>query len=125
MHAAVLAAKEAAINATRAGVTADAVHSATSEMIERRGYQMGIPHESAPDTVIAMVHGTGHGIGLDVHEPPLLDIGGPVLVKGDVLTIEPGLYCKSIGGIRIEDMVVVTDDGVENFNTLHTGLSWA
>jgi Xaa-Pro aminopeptidase len=72
-----------------------------------------------------MPHGTGHGIGLDVHEPPLIDVGGPELVEGDVLTIEPGLYCKAIGGIRIEDMVAVTKDGIENFNTLQTGLAWA
>ena len=42
---------------------------------------------------------TGHGIGLDVHEPPLLDRGGPELVVGDALTIEPGLYSRRIGGV--------------------------
>ena len=47
------------------------------------------------------------------------------MVEGDVLTIEPGLYCKAIGGIRIEDMVAVTQDGIENFNTLQTGLTWS
>ena len=71
-----------------------------------------------------MVHGTGHGVGLDVHEPPLLDFKGPKLVVGDVLTVEPGLYGPAIGGIRIEDMVAVTEDGCENFNTLHEGLDW-
>jgi Xaa-Pro aminopeptidase len=71
-----------------------------------------------------MVHGTGHGVGLDVHEPPLLDFGGPKLVVGDALTIEPGLYCKAIGGVRVEDMVIVTADGCENLNTLPEGLEW-
>ena len=74
-----------------------------------------------------MVHRyIGHGIGLDVHEPPLLDLKGPTLVVGDVLTIEPGLYVvDSVGGVRIEDMVAVTEDGCENFNTLHEGnLCW-
>ena len=122
MHACVVEAQEAAINATRAGVTADAVHQATLGVITKHGYHAGIPDD--PDT-IAMVHGTGHGIGLDVHEPPLIDVGGVELVRGDVLTIEPGLYSKRIGGIRIEDMVVVTDDGCENFNTLQKGLSWS
>ena len=71
-----------------------------------------------------MVHGTGHGIGLDVHEPPLLDFKGPELVVGDALTIEPGVYSKAIGGIRIEDMVVVTETGCENLNQLPQGLDW-
>lgn len=124
MHAAVIEAKEAAQNAVKPGVTADSVHTAAIEVIKAHGYQTGIPEISAPNTTCSMVHGTGHGIGLDVHEPPLLDVGGPSLVKGDVLTIEPGLYCKAIGGIRIEDMVAVTEDGIENFNSLPTDLSW-
>tara|TARA_R110002096_G_scaffold173781_9_gene348875 strand:- start:46312 stop:47493 length:1182 start_codon:yes stop_codon:yes gene_type:complete len=125
MHAAVVAAKNAAQDATKAGVTADAVHAETIRVIKEHGYESGIPTEDAPDSTCSMVHGTGHGIGLDVHEPPLIDVGGPALVEGDVLTIEPGLYCKAIGGIRIEDMVAVTKDGIENFNTLPTDLSWA
>ena len=71
-----------------------------------------------------MTHGTGHGIGLDVHEPPLLDDGGPALVVGDALTIEPGLYCRAIGGVRVEDMVIVTETGHENLNQLPEGLDW-
>lgn len=125
MHIAVIEAKEAAQNAVRPGVTADSVHQAAIKVIKAHGYQTGIPDESAPDTTCSMVHGTGHGIGLDVHEPPLLDVGGPELVLGDVLTIEPGLYCKAIGGIRIEDMVAVTETGIENFNSLPTDLSWS
>ncbi|CAE7757508.1 pepQ [Symbiodinium sp. CCMP2592] len=125
MHKTVIEAKKAAENATRAGVTADAVHAATIKVIEANGYSMGLPELDAPDTACTMPHGTGHGIGLDVHEPPLIDVGGPELVEGDVLTIEPGLYCKAIGGIRIEDMVAVTKDGIENFNTLQTDLTWA
>ena len=71
-----------------------------------------------------MVHGTGHGIGLEVHEPPLLDFGGPELLVGDALTIEPGLYSRAIGGIRVEDMVIVQADGCENLNALPVGLDW-
>jgi Xaa-Pro aminopeptidase len=72
-----------------------------------------------------MTHGTGHGLGLEVHEPPLLAIGGPELVVGDVVTVEPGLYCKAIGGVRLEDLVVVTEHGHTNFNSLYEGLNWS
>jgi Xaa-Pro aminopeptidase len=75
--------------------------------------------------VAVISHGTGHGIGLEVHEPPLLAMKGPALVAGDVLTVEPGLYALGIGGIRVEDMVAVTATGCENFNTLQESLVWA
>lgn len=120
-HLAVVEAKQAAIAATRAGVTGEAVHAATAQVIEAHGYAMGFPTETHPFT---MPHGTGHGIGLDCHEPPLLDKGGPTLVVGDALTIEPGLYKVGTGGVRIEDLVIVTEDGCEILNTLHEGLDW-
>jgi Xaa-Pro aminopeptidase len=72
-----------------------------------------------------MTHGTGHGLGLDVHEPPLLDFGGPPLLAGEVLTVEPGLYLPGVGGVRVEDMVVVTEAGFENFNRLPETLDWS
>ncbi|MCA9147870.1 MAG: aminopeptidase P family protein [Planctomycetales bacterium] len=124
MHAAVLAAKAAAEAATRAGVSGEDVHAATSAAMLDHGFSMGLPGPDAPTSYCAMTHGTGHGIGLDVHEPPLLDKKGPLLVVGDVLTIEPGLYCRDFGGVRVEDMVAVTADGCENFNRLPTGLDW-
>ncbi len=124
IHAAVVEAKAAAIAATRAGVTGEAVHAATSIVIEAHGYQMGMPDKGAADSFCGMPHGTGHGIGLDVHEPPLLDRGGPELVAGDALTIEPGVYSKAIGGVRVEDMVIVTASGCENLNRLHDALTW-
>ena len=124
MHQAVVAAKAAAAAACRAGVTGEAVHEATKASITANGYAVGLPGPDAPDTYCAITHGTGHGIGLDVHEPPLLDTGGPELVVGDAITIEPGLYCKAIGGVRVEDMVVVTRDGCRNLNQLPEGLDW-
>lgn len=124
MHAAVCEAKRAATAAVRAGVTGEAVHAATTEAMVRRGYSVGLPGPDAADSYCAITHGTGHGVGLDVHEPPLLDTGGPELVVGDAVTIEPGLYRKDLGGVRVEDMVVVTEDGCENLNHLHEGLDW-
>jgi len=124
MHKAVFEAKAAAQDATKPGTTGEDVHQAAIEVITDHGYSFGIAKDSDPDTHTTMAHGTGHGIGLDVHEPPLLDYNAPELVVGDVLTIEPGLYSKSIGGLRIEDMVAVTKAGYENYNTLPTGLHW-
>lgn len=124
MHAAVVASKAAATAAVRAGVTGEQVHEATIGAIVAAGYQMGLPSADAPDSFTSITHGTGHGLGLEVHEPPLLAAGGPPLVVGDVVTIEPGLYCKAIGGVRVEDMVVVREDGCENLNALHEGLCW-
>jgi Xaa-Pro aminopeptidase len=124
MHAAVSQAKDAAQRATKPGATGEDVHLAVVNTLKEHGFSTGLPTESDPDEFCSMTHGTGHGIGLDVHEPPLLDYKGPELVVGDVITIEPGLYCKAVGGLRIEDMVAVTDSGYENFNKLPTTLQW-
>ena len=124
MHEAVVKAKAAATAATRAGATGEQVHLATRQSILASGFNIGLPGPDEPDSFCSMTHGTGHGIGLDVHEPPLLDMKGPELVVGDALTIEPGLYRRDLGGIRVEDMVIVTADGCENLNALPEGLSW-
>jgi len=124
MHSAVVEAKAAGIAALRPGASGEEVHLATAAAITRHGYAMGLPKEGSPDSYCAMTHGTGHGVGLDIHEPPLLDLKGPELVVGDVVTVEPGLYTNSLGGVRVEDMAVVTEHGCENLNTLHEGLDW-
>ena len=124
MHAAVRAAKLAAEKTIIAGVTGEAVHLATVRAIQEAGYANGLPGEETPLSYCALTHGTGHGVGLDVHEPPLLDLKGPCLLAGEVLTVEPGLYRRDLGGLRIEDMVVVTEQGCENLNTLTDEISW-
>lgn len=124
MHTAVLAAKAAGCAAIRPRITGAEVHAATTKELTDRGYNTGFPPEGSPLSFCTMHHGTGHGIGLEVHEPPLLDATGIALLKGDALTVEPGLYRKDLGGVRVEDMVVVTDDGVENLNHLPEGLDW-
>lgn len=125
MHKSVCEAKAAAIAAVRPGVTGEQVHEATMGVMRRHGFERGLPTPTSPDTYTSIQHGTGHAIGLDVHEPPLLDRGGPALIVGDALTVEPGLYSKRWGGVRVEDMVVVTEKGCQNLNTLHEGLNWA
>ncbi|MBX3356253.1 MAG: aminopeptidase P family protein [Phycisphaeraceae bacterium] len=128
MHAAVIEAKEAAERAIRPGVSADAVHGVTVATLAARGFPFhsgGAPEGAGVDWC-GLVHGTGHGLGLSVHEPPLVDRGGPDLVEGDVITVEPGLYSRELGGVRIEDVVVVEQAGARRLGrALQCGLVWA
>jgi len=125
MHATVRAAKAAATAKVSAGVTGEAIHRETLRVIQDAGYEVGLHGEEDPLSRCSMPHGTGHGIGLDVHEPPLLDFKGPKLIAGDAVTIEPGLYRRDMGGVRVEDIVVVTDDGCLLLGDLDEGLVWA
>lgn len=121
MHAAVVEAKAAATALLTAGNTADAVHQAAEQVLLHRGYP--ISRGTITDRP-SIQHGTGHGIGLDVHEPILLDHGGGELLEGEVFTVEPGLYGRIDGGVRVEDMLVVTSGPARNLNALHDGLDW-
>ena len=125
MHAAVVKAKADAIAALRAGTTGNAVHQATVESIIGSGYVMGLPPEGAGEEFTSMRHGTGHGIGLDVHEPILLSDGGGEILVNEVFTVEPGLYSAKFGGVRVEDMVAVTEAGAVNFNSIPDHLNWS
>ena len=122
MHAAVVAAKSAAISALTAGATADAVHAASELMLLQHGYASSRGMITDRPSI---QHGTGHGIGLDLHEPILLDCGGGEILENEVFTIEPGLYGRDDGGIRIEDMLVVTNDSARNLNSLPESLDWS
>jgi Xaa-Pro aminopeptidase len=124
MHALVVRAKAAAIAAAKANAPGSRVHQAVLDIFKPAGIFIGTPPDDAPDDTIFYPHGTGHGIGLECHEAPILDERCPNLVIGDALTIEPGLYCKSIGGVRVEDMIIVRNDGVENLNNLPQGFWW-
>ena len=125
MHTAVKEAKAAGIGVIKAGVTGEAVHQAVIDVITAHGYEIGFPPEGAADSYCSMPHGTGHGLGLDLKEQPLLDFKGPEMVVGDAVTVEPGLYSLAVGGMRLEDLVIVGEDGCENLNELHEGLEWA
>ena len=104
-------AREAALAALEPGATGEEVHDAVCDVYEEAGYPT---LRSDPETEVGFIHSTGHGVGLDVHERPRVSPDGGELKPGHVVTIEPGLYDPSVGGVRIEDLVVVTDDGYEN-----------
>ncbi|WP_411968426.1 M24 family metallopeptidase [Haloferax sp. YSSS75] len=101
----------AALDAVEPGATGEDVHNAVCDVYEAAGENTLRADQSAET---GFIHSTGHGVGLDVHELPRLSTNGEELKPGHVITIEPGLYDPEIGGVRIEDMVVVTDDGYEN-----------
>ncbi|KAB1194461.1 M24 family metallopeptidase [Haloferax sp. MBLA0076] len=101
----------AALDAVEPGATGEDVHDAVCDVYEAAGENTLRADQSAET---GFIHSTGHGIGLDVHELPHVSQHGEELKPGHVITIEPGLYDPDIGGVRIEDLVVVTEDGYEN-----------
>ncbi|MFB6105753.1 MAG: M24 family metallopeptidase [Halobacteriaceae archaeon] len=102
---------EAALDALGPGVTGAAVHDAVCDVYEDAGHAT---LRSDDRTETGFIHSTGHGVGLDVHESPRLAADGERLRPGHVVTVEPGLYDPEVGGVRTEDLVVVTEDGYEN-----------
>lgn len=101
----VLAAQLAGIDAVKAGVRGTDVDGAARAVIEGAGHGDEFPHS------------LGHGVGLDIHETPALKTSEVELLPGEIVTIEPGLYVVGEGGIRIEDVVVVTEDGYDVLTT--------
>src|SRR5262249_3604782 len=98
----VLQAQLAGLGAVRAGADGVAVDATARDIVEAAGFG-GL-----------FGHGLGHGLGLEVHEAPWLNVEYPsTLAAGNVVTVEPGVYFPGVGGIRIEDLVIVTDDGAE------------
>ncbi|MFA9415291.1 M24 family metallopeptidase [Natrinema sp. HArc-T2] len=110
---------EAALETVEAGVTGAAVHGAACDVIEDAGYAT---LRSDPTTETGFIHSTGHGVGLDIHEQPSVSSAGGELQPGHVISIEPGIYDPAVGGVRIEDLIVVTEDGYENLTDYRVGL---
>ncbi|HUF02530.1 MAG TPA: Xaa-Pro peptidase family protein [Gaiellaceae bacterium] len=102
---------ELAVAAVRPGVNGGDLHRLVSEHFAERGFPTQLTKREGEVLRDGFYHGLGHGVGLEVHESPGLGMIGEELVSGDVITIEPGLYRHGFGGVRVEDLLLVTDDG--------------
>ena len=112
VHAVVEAAVQAALRAARPGVQAKVVDAAARDVIADAGYGK------------YFVHRTGHGMGVEVHEQPYLtSVSETVLETGMVFSIEPGIYLPGRFGIRLEDIVILREDGPEIFSDLSRDLT--
>jgi len=97
----------------RPGVNGRALMQLTCDLFAEHGYPTPLTKEPGQVLDSGFFHGLGHGVGLEVHERPWMSRAGDDLVAGDVIAIEPGLYRAGYGGVRLEDIAIVTDDGIE------------
>ena len=98
------------LNMVVAGINGADVHKAILTHFKNRGFSTGTKNGRQ----VGFFHGTGHGLGLDIHENPRISTQESQLQAGHVVTIEPGLYYPGLGGVRLEDVVIVQKDGCEN-----------
>jgi Xaa-Pro aminopeptidase len=104
MYDAVLHGQEIGFEMIKEGVDGKSVHQAIQNYFVSLGFETG----QMGGRFQGFFHGTGHGVGLDIHEPPRVSTESNILKAGEVVTVEPGLYYLDAGGVRLEDMVVVT-----------------
>lgn len=111
MYDAVLASQEHALSMIKEGVLASTVHEKTLNVLKSHGF----PNKVVRGVPQGLIHTTGHGLGLEIHEKPRLGSENKEPLRaGNVVTVEPGLYYTGIGGVRIEDLVIVTKRGCRN-----------
>ncbi|MGH2750988.1 MAG: M24 family metallopeptidase [Actinomycetota bacterium] len=102
-----------ALDACRPGT--DDLYQRVADYFHSHGHPSQLHPSDPPLGNQGFFHALGHGVGLEVHERPLLGRRCEALVPGDVIALEPGLYYESVGGVRLEDTVLITDDGFEYF----------
>ncbi len=120
MFNAVADAKNASMDALRSGVTGSDVNDVCCNILEKAGYQT---IRGGKRVEKGFIHGLGHGVGLQIHESPTLsELNKSPLKDHSIVTIEPGLYDPTIGGVRIEDIVEITKSGCSNLTQMETRL---
>jgi len=107
LYRAVKAAQAAALSVVKSGVSAARVHAVAVSTIKAHGFHNKVTNGQTQ----GFIHSTGHGVGLDIHEMPHVGLRAVRLRTGNVITVEPGLYYRDIGSVRIEDSIVVTPTG--------------
>jgi Xaa-Pro aminopeptidase len=118
MYDAVLESQKTAFSMIRAGVNGRDIHRKVAEVLHEAGYKTNVhDQEEGKPLTEGFFHGTGHGVGLEVHEAPRVSLADEELIPGDVISVEPGVYDPNVGGVRIEDLVVVTKEGCRNLTT--------
>ncbi|MCA9355025.1 M24 family metallopeptidase [Candidatus Kaiserbacteria bacterium] len=123
MYHDVLSLQLLAISMIKPGVKCSEIHTAVADHFKKAGYVTSGKGEEFRFAE-GFVHSVGHGVGLNIHEAPYLGSESvDVLCEGDVITIEPGLYYKEIGGVRLEDLLVVTSEGSENLTNYPKNIS--
>ncbi len=110
MYKAVASAQELVFKSAGNGARGDVIHRKVMKRLTSLGFKTG----KTKGKMQGFFHGTGHGVGLDVHEPPRISKAKCTLKTGNIVTVEPGLYYPGIGGVRLEDMILITDDGCTN-----------
>jgi Xaa-Pro aminopeptidase len=104
---------ETSTTGVKPGVNGRRLFEEVCELFHSAGYKTQLNKEPGEVLEDGFFHSLGHGVGLEVHELPSMGRSGQDLVPGDVITIEPGLYRSGYGGVRLEDLVLVTEDGYE------------
>jgi Xaa-Pro aminopeptidase len=112
-HRLVKEALETSTAGVKPGVNGRKLYVQVCEIFQAAGYKTQLNKQPGEVLTDGFFHGLGHGVGLEVHELPSLSRVGQDLVPGDVVTVEPGLYRSGYGGLRLEDLVLVTADGYE------------
>ena len=118
MYQTVLEGQDIGLNMVMAGADSSHIHQTITNHFDNKGFKTGVFNGKQG----GFFHGTGHGVGLDIHELPRVSKNGAILESGQVITIEPGLYYADIGGVRLEDLVVVRETGCENLTQFHRQL---
>jgi Xaa-Pro aminopeptidase len=110
---------EAVRGKARPGITGRALYEVAAEVVERAGHPTQRTRAPGETLTHGFYFGLGHGVGLEAHEPPWLGIGGDEeLVAGDVIAVEPGIEgLEGIGGVRFEDLLLITEAGCETLTT--------